>query len=69
MLNSVEIPIKMKTNKNFKQIEIKKMHCQQIHIKRNTKGSYSDKMIPDGRIVMQEIIESTRNGKCKTKSK
>lgn len=45
------------------------MYYQQILIKRNTKGSYSDKMIPVGRIVIQKVIESTRNGKCKTKSK
>lgn len=63
------MPVKMKANRNVKQIEIKKMRYQQIHIKRNTKRSFSDNVIPVGRTVMQKIIESTRNGKCKTKSK
>lgn len=43
-------------NKNFKQIKNKKMYCQQTHIKRNTKGSYSDDMILLGRKEMQKEI-------------
>lgn len=43
-------------SKNFKQIKNKKMYCQHSHIKRNTKGSYSDDMILLGRKVMQKEI-------------
>ena len=69
ILHPVEIPLKMKTNKNAKQIKNKKMHYQQIYMKRNTKGSYSDKTIPLERKVMQKAIESTICGKYKSKSK